>query len=202
MSGLNDLRELAIHSLLNPGATVAVIDRLIAAEQRVAELEHNAAYREKRLQARLNACKSVKAIWKERAWTAEEELARRDAAAGEPVVIMHVDWHSADEYEFEIQQRMPDGAHKLFTAAQPFALPPEVPPHPSNDPFELGRATGYNQAIADAKSLGAKPVKLPPTDNQLAEVIRAWNRAEYPGPAAYDAMRKALGFTVEGDSDE
>jgi len=134
---------------------------------------------------------------------AETELARRDAAAGDPVVIMHVDWRSADEYEFEIQQRMPDGAHKLFTAAQPVALPPyKAGLQRADRPFDAGKVAGWNECVDELKALGAKPVKLPPTDNQLAEVIRAWNRAEYPGPAAYDAMRKAMGFTVEGDSDE
>lgn len=56
----------------------------------------------------------------------QEDIARRDAAAGEPVVIMNVSKNSSDDFQFEIQKRLPDGVYELYTAALPAVVPPAI----------------------------------------------------------------------------
>ena len=134
MSDLNKLKELAERcgsmrasvdqnaaygnfiSCIEPKDVVALFEQLEAAQQRIAELE-----------ARLTACKSAKESWKDRVWTAEAELARRDEAAGEPAFyiaasdIDNLKWAHVVEAAISKVKRFDE--IPVFTAAQQSALP-------------------------------------------------------------------------------
>ncbi len=148
---------------------------------------------------------------------AEAELARRDAAAGEPVAAYRYrfikpavtdrdgnpwvsNWKYCNAEDSQCVNRSAGyEVQELFTAAQPSALPPEitwVDLCEKNPEMFMGdaiiRAASYNQAIADAKALGCKGfvVKRPnlPDDCDRTE-------AHYK----YREAIKAAGGTVSDD---
>lgn len=54
------------------------------------------------------------------------------------------------------------GPNDVYHVSQPSALPPEMTRDVSNyDVVDHGFISGYNKAIADAKVLGCKAIKLP-----------------------------------------
>lgn len=137
----------------------------------------------------------------QRAEAAEEEIARRDAAAGEPVGLVEFsDYMTAEELAGMKPRRVAvkelfEGGLKvgdhLYTAAPPAVLPPE---RVSLNNGVIGFDECYNQCRADALVLGAQPQEpVVVSDDVLREVIRAWISAPYPGPCVYEKMRKALG---------
>lgn len=154
------------------------------ARQRIAELEHN---------QELNL--KIKQAMFERFTRAEAELARRDAAAGEPVA-----WQFLGDSGQWFSIHDPDEATKygykvrgLFPATQPSALPPEMTRDVSNyDVVDHGFISGYNQAIADAKALGCKAIKLPEFDGYKPHVVKELQ-------AAFIQAVTRQGLTVEGE---
>lgn len=136
---------------------------------------------------------------------AEEEIARRDAAAGEPVGLLEFsDYMTAEELAGMKPRRVAvkelfEGGLKvgdhLYTAAPPAVLPPEMKPEPEKyDVIDHGFITGYNQCRAEALALGAPPQKpAVVSDDALREVIRIWQRSGCPSPEVYSQMREALG---------
>lgn len=101
------------------GATEA-IKNVMRLQEEISRLDKES----QRLSDQLGACDRQRFDWLKRALTAEAEIARRDAAAGEPVVIMSVSKNSSDDFQFEIQKRLADGVYELYTVAPPA---PSVP---------------------------------------------------------------------------
>ncbi len=66
--------DMAFIEAAHPGAVIDLIERLEPAERERDELRD-----------KLLARQAVKEVWQDRAWSAEEEIARRDAAVGEVV---------------------------------------------------------------------------------------------------------------------
>jgi len=93
----------------------------------------------------------------------EAELARRDAAAGEPVACLYASGdvltraECNDDRTFAVCCKVES---PLYAAPQPAVLPPEMS-CVNDDKDLLGQAyiAGYNRAIAAAKSLGCQPPK-------------------------------------------
>lgn len=148
---------------------VQKLDNLIAdRDKRIAELENS----EKTLIRAYTNSSNVLDKHLNNAETAESEIKRRDAAAGEPVGIVSsnswVDEDSRGEH-FWVEwasNRFPEKGTKLYTAAQPSALPP--------------------------KALGCKAIKLPePYDDGHGN---EW----LPRGATIQTL-KSQGFTVEGE---
>lgn len=170
-----------------------VLKHLEAAQQRIAELEYSCKVSD----GACSIAEQQRGHWMQRANVAEAELARRDAAASEPVYIYggaELSKDKADEYKtFGREIRV------LYREAQPSALPSEI------DTSDLDRSSnereviiniagcdGYNQAIADAKMLGCKAIKLPePYDDGHGN---EW----LPRGATIQTL-KLQGFTVEGE---
>ncbi|MGA7507143.1 MAG: hypothetical protein WBW72_02350 [Erwinia billingiae] len=103
---------------------------------------------------------------------AEAELARRDEAAGESVYQVGTDghWYDCKEYIYQEAKQRRDACRILYTNAQPSALPPQIHTRQAIERLEKEESPGtvnvaykwgYNQAIADAKALGCKAIKLP-----------------------------------------
>lgn len=93
------------------------------------------------------------------------ELARRDAAASEPVALQVLGdsgkWMDCRSREFAEAQGFVE-FRKLYTAAPPAVLPPEMKPEPEKyDVIDHGFIAGYNQCRADALALGAQPAAQP-----------------------------------------
>lgn len=179
MTDLDKLKELAAYNDecgttmdVDPLDLIALIERLEAAEKRVAELEKQYDNRTPTEWAYTQACAALEKH-RARANKAEAELARRNAAAGEPVLYQKLNGHdgswsecSKDWYDDSraYHRDFNEGAHlapvrALFTAAQPAALP---------------------------------PIKLP----------KIKHPAQFDYADELIASLKAQGFTVEGDSDE
>lgn len=188
MSDLNKLKELAksviedresflnFALLLDPKATILLIDRLEAAEA---------------------------------------ELASRDAAAGEPVgVVMSNSWIDEDSRgeHFWVEwasNRFPEKGTKLFTAAQPSALPPEL------SYTEACQVMFESSIFGDARSfhIGANWMR----EQVKASGCKVINRPNFRAHQQFDGLgmhgsillehRDALwtaaiveaGFTVEGE---
>lgn len=139
---------------------------------------------------------------------ARAELARRDAAAGEPFCTVFVGCIGADKYHFDITGKLPDGIYPLHTTAQPALLPPEIPMGVTDGvrhgilnghPINPHRADGWNSCIQAAKALGCqleKVVKLPdekfcPAEYQgslLWSETEQWNKAVKACQVALDAV--------------
>ncbi|QXG07696.1 hypothetical protein [Erwinia phage Snitter] len=188
------------------GKVLDVIDQLEVAQQRITELEAN----HRKHAARLI---SDRVVLRERAETAEAELARRDAAAGEPFAY-HYHYACVEtsegfqDWRYELSRECPPewmvetgkikDVKELFTAAQPSALPPEIVRNIDGLGFYKGQlifagdAGWYNRAIADAKALGCKAIKLPEFDGYKPHVVKELQ-------AAFIQAVTKQGLTVEGD---
>ncbi|WP_338506436.1 hypothetical protein VRB95_11125 [Erwinia aphidicola] len=100
-----------------------------------------------------------------RAQKAEAELARRDAAAGEPVAIVR---EVINGIHVSLYQRIEPGT-ELYTAAPPAVLPPNVMNHLSDAANTVSEWTHGDEhsckvnrtaLIAAVQALGAKPQKV------------------------------------------
>lgn len=122
-------------------------EKMEAAQKRIAELE---AYARLSQQARDGLL--------ERAIEAEDELARRDAAKGEPVAWQFYDdgnWYNGVDNNGHRRHTEKAGyrVRDLYPAPQPATLPSEL----DNDSgFVASYRAGYNKAISDARALGCK----------------------------------------------
>lgn len=119
-----DLVKHAKHIIENGGllardTAMALIEQLESVQRERDELKEQV----KTLNSRLAACKSVNESFKDRAWAAEEELQRRNAAAGEPVAYLHIDREGF--IEANGHNAFSNGAQgfPVYTAAQPAVLP-------------------------------------------------------------------------------
>lgn len=115
-------------SVVSPSTITALVDRIEAAGRELDELraEVNRLDTEsQRLSDQLGACDRERLVWIKLALTSEAELARRDAAAGDPVGEA-VEWkHPTEErrVDFRWIRYVPAGT-KLYTTAPPAVLPP------------------------------------------------------------------------------
>jgi hypothetical protein len=130
---------------------------------------------------------------------AEAEIARRDAAANKPVGYTDVRRLEALSRGFVVSV-CPDARQiepiPLYTAAAPDVLPTEKL---SLNNGVVGFDEGYNQCRTDALALGAQPQKLVVvSDDVLREVIRIWQRSDFPSPEVYSQMRDALSAQSAG----
>lgn len=114
------------------------------------------------------ACKALDKH-RARADAAEAEIARRDAAAGEPVAWQFYDdgsWHNGSNHNNHRENTEKAGyrIRELFPAAAPAVLPPEKPVNTDLSRTDIMKNIAYNQALNDVKALGAqsqKPVTIP-----------------------------------------
>ena len=129
----------------NPEAVDAYIAHL---EQRAeaAETDHdNVIAQSDDLYKRLMAAEALLA-----------ELAKQEPRAGVVTV-----WPGTRSCDFHLSRPLPVGEHDVFTRPAPASLPPELPPITNPElqgeflVHENIRRKGYNQAIADAKSVAA-----------------------------------------------
>lgn len=106
------------------------------------------------------------------------EIARRDAAAGEPdywqFKSVSSDWIGIGESG--MRQAVSEGVEvrPLYTAAPPGVLPPEKPVVFGSDLCQDIENYGYNLALADTRKLGAqqqKVVELPDFSESYTEVF-------------------------------
>jgi hypothetical protein len=166
-------------------------DAIVAAlKEQVQKLEAEA---EREDEITIDALASMRE-WKLRADTAEAELSRRDAAAGEPFGYVHQCDHFFTMDSGTIY-KTPGGNYTrpLFPAAQPSALPPEMvnsdaPDHYSSDQAFAWTA-GANWMREQAKALGCKAIKLPKVNHP----------AQFDYADRLTEALKAQGFTVEGE---
>lgn len=141
---------------------------------------------------------------------AEEEIARRDAAAGEAVHLyrehnpcngMKTDWIEIDSEQLASLKESTDPEtaefRTLHDAAPPAAAGEPVAWISERNLKILGKAFSV---IVKHEPVMVRPIALyttaPPavvSDETLRDVIRAWSAAPYPGPYVYEKMRKALG---------
>lgn len=112
---------------------------------------------------------------------AEAELARRDASAGEPVAVVGSDfslfWAGSGPIAPLIQRHNIKVGAKLYTAAQPSAVPPEMTLENAKGLTVFGKdnwCKAYNQAIADAKALGCKAEKVVVLPREVSHVTNKW----------------------------
>ncbi len=193
----------------------SVIDVLNSAQNhidaqaaRIAELEDNQALNIK-----------IKQAMFERFTRAEAELARRDAAAGEPVYQMRLldgeencsDWVWVTETEYRTPTTEKYGKWErriLYTAAQPSALPPEVTSDIAQERFNVrvgdseSWANGANWMREQFKAFGCKAIDL--SDLQLHRFSTTVRPFYVEGYEAHEVVTtlKLQGFTVEGEDDE
>lgn len=164
---------------------VELIDRLEAAEKRVAAMEYSDY-----LQWHAMACKNG-----ERAEKAEAELARRDAAAGEPVA--EIKWDGTDLTVQNVKDGFSFGVTKVYSAPQPAALPPEV----TEQDAPLGCSAhgancwmvGANWMRERTKALGCQPpkefvVNMPD--------VEKWRRAQGAYRVLVEKEIKAAGWSI------
>lgn len=99
--------------------------------------------------------------WMKRALKAEVEIARRDAAAGEP--FAYIDISHLDQFGWGFVFKHPSPAagfkYPVYTAAAPAVLPPEKPVNTDLSRTDIMKNISYNQALNDVKALGAQPQK-------------------------------------------
>ncbi|QBR52765.1 hypothetical protein [Erwinia sp. QL-Z3] len=127
---------------------------------------------------------------KQRIAELEAEIARRDAAAGEPVAWQFLGdsgkW--TDIYDPAEATRYGYKARGLFTA-QPSALPPEYALTVDFNDYHLG----WNSCLNAAKELGCKAIKLP-----VPYVDNPFDGLFYKCSEVVEMLREQ-GFTVEGE---
>jgi hypothetical protein len=138
---------------------ISAIERLEAAERERDELREDVKSYSEHLHYHIDRqCK------------AEAELARRDAAAGEPVALRwrfipmysdvpFMDWTYIDNPKFFPDIRAMEGAEiqEVFSVAPPAVLPSEKV---SLNNGVIGFDEGYNQCLSDALALGAQQQKV------------------------------------------
>lgn len=108
------------------------------------------------------ACKALDKH-RARADAAEAEIARRDAAASEPVGLVIADVFGDGDRYLKVKPINTTGlfigCNLLYTAAPPAVLPPEKVINASTEGGVLCRYQGYNEALRDVLALGAQPQK-------------------------------------------
>lgn len=108
---------------------------------------------------------------KTRMLSAEEELARRDAAAREPVGWQFLDergrWLTVTEAGKDTAVSQGYSVRPIHTAAQPAVLPPEKPVHTDLSRTDIMKNIAYNQALNDVKELGAQPRSPSPSQGVM-----------------------------------
>ncbi|WP_456309816.1 hypothetical protein [Serratia proteamaculans] len=108
------------------------IKRLSAVERERDELRAEVDRLDKesqRLTDQLGSCDRERREWIKRAEKAEAEIARRDAAALEPVAVVDIQRGRGDGKKFALcytsaGHSLPDDVYNLYTAAQPAVFPP------------------------------------------------------------------------------
>lgn len=150
------------------GATEA-IKNVMRLQEEISRLNKES----QRLSDQLGACDRQRLDWLKRALTAEAEIARRDAAAGEPVAYqIHSDlegWRECTPERYaEVSARpLIDGKYsggwllrKLHTAAQPAVLPADITFESKGFVSLTSEDFAYNRALEDARKLGAQQQKV------------------------------------------
>jgi hypothetical protein len=176
-------------------------NELASAQLRIVELEAEA---DREDGITIDALDSMRE-WRLRAETAESEIKLRDAAAGEPYGYVHkgvYEMAGSAGLSSDIERSDCPSYIPLY-AAQPSALPPERKVSTNLNRFEIAENIAYNQAIADAKALGCKAIKLPPTFYSVLSGGKAAMREASDGhwlnkTAVIEALTER-GFTVEGE---
>ncbi len=113
---------------LNLKIKLAMHNRFTNAEAEIARLDKES----QRLSDQLGACDRQRLDWLKRALTSEAEIARRDAAAGEPVAVISDDSLAQlkESYRpvlvFRPDHKRESQGVELYTAAPPAVLPGEV----------------------------------------------------------------------------
>lgn len=159
-------------SVVSPSTITALVDRIEAAERERDELEEY-----------LIAAINMQSIHMEACQKAEAELARRDAAAGEPVGFIRPGDIDALK-SGNIATVVPNNSFcevALYTAAPPAMLPPKKVINASTCGGQLCRYQGYNEALRDVRALGAQPqrvVELPYI--RQASVVKGHGFKTYP----------------------
>lgn len=165
---------------MKPSYRIAELEKIVDAfRQRAFEAERE----RDEMKGALKAASDNAVTWMKRALKAEIEIARRDAAASEPVGLVEFsDYMTAEELAGMKPRRVSvkelfEGALKvgnhLYTAAPPAVLPPEMKPEPEKyDVIDHGFITGYNQCRAEALALGAPPQKPVAEVEELSMLIR------------------------------
>jgi len=114
------------------------------------------------------------AIMKARMSIAEAKLARRDAAAGEPVAYIikgrfdkengrdrgRLNWHGLRDRNAEDIAYYNLSATPLYTATQPAVLPPDITFESKGFVSLTSEDFAYNRALEDARKLGAQQQKV------------------------------------------
>lgn len=139
-------------SVVSPSTITALVDRIEAAEREREELR---AWRDtlQRAVDNLDAERDV----------LRAEIARRDAAAGEPafyIAASDVDnLKRSHVVEAAISKVIRFDEIPAYTAAPPALLPPEKPVNTDLSRTDIMKNIAYNQALNDVKALGAQPQK-------------------------------------------
>lgn len=150
----DELRK-TLHS--TQGGATEAIKNVMRLQEEISRLNKES----QRLSDQLGACDRQRLDWLKRALTAEAELARRYAAASEPVAVVR---EVINGLHVTLYQILPAGT-ELFTAAPPAVLPPklsmDIDPEMQGEfrVHEAIRRKGFNQALEAALELGAQPQK-------------------------------------------
>lgn len=140
-------------------ANINIGKNLKQAERERDELRESLAV----MDGHLSASRALKQLWKNRAWDAEEEIARRDAAAGEPVGLVIADVFGDGDRYLKVKpintKGLFIGCNLLYTVAPPAVLPPDKPVNTDLSRTDIMKNIAYNQALNDVKALGAQPQK-------------------------------------------
>lgn len=147
-----------------------IIDALIAAERERDELltEVNRLDTEShRLSDQLGACDRERRDWIKRYQVADAELARRDAAAGEPVAYIDISHLDQFGWAFVFKKPSPmlEGCNYPVYGMPPAVLPPKLSMDIDLElqgefrVHEAIRRKGFNQALDAALELRAQPQK-------------------------------------------
>ena len=148
------------------GATEA-IKNVMRLQEEISRLDKES----QRLSDQLGACDRQRLDWLKRALTAEAEIARRDAAAGEPVGLIR---ENPDDIglmaEFEV---MPPAGTKLYTAAPPAVLPPEWSDVPGSLAGDLSDAE-KNAWLSGANDMRGRLLSLGAQQQKVVELQPAW----------------------------
>ncbi|MBP2157166.1 hypothetical protein [Erwinia rhapontici] len=148
-------------------ALEGLTDRLEAAERERDELHKmltatqdgaaEAINHSLQLQSDLKASSDNAMTWMKRALLAEKDIARRDAAALEPVAVVDIQRGRGDGKKFALcytsaGHSLPDDVYNLYTAAQPIVLPPGwklVPIEPTEDMVINGFESKPNEHFSE-----------------------------------------------------
>lgn len=158
--------------------------------------------------------------WQERAEAAEAELARRDAAVGEPVYQVGDDgkWYDCKEYLYQEAKERRDACRILYTAAQPAAFPPEdyfssivlrarqegekaMVKFPQPNYVLLKVAEEAGEVVKGAVHYAEGRETWEAVEGEVVQTIAMLYRLVTEGDLV-NGVIPPHGFTVEGDSDE